>query len=193
MYDDIWISKYRPSTDWEGQKNKKQCMIWFFLFTSSLRRWWRWHQSDLPSLTKWSRHSCHSMENIIFRDWIWIFSQNEYSHNLSNADRLDITPYFSCPTIKFWQHQFFVSFFWCLEKLWCCVCVRTWWDIWGTQCHFMGGGSGESTDFLSGSFSVFCNNWLTNLEHNLKREWYGRYFPNGEFNRPLNPNWEIHL
>ena len=134
-------------------------------------------------------HICQSLSKILMFKPRW--PTGSARDRSTPGDQLVFT--IKCPSNLLNVFHNVVSFFWCLEKLWCCVCVRTWWDIWGTQCHFMGGGSGESTDFLSGSFSVFCNNWLTNLEHNLKREWYGRYFPNGEFNRPLNPNWEIHL
>ena len=54
-------------------------MILSFLVVTMTQEW-------LSSLTKWSRHRCHWMGNIIFPDWIWIFPQNEYSHNLSHTE-----------------------------------------------------------------------------------------------------------
>ena len=188
MYDDIWISKYRPSTDWEGQKNKKQCIIWFFLFTlmEMTLEWFTFFNKMEPSQLPFNgKYNLPRLNLDIFTKWIFTQSLKRWSTWYYTIFFLPYNKVLAASVLCFLFLVFGKTLMLCL--------LRTWWDIWGTQCHFMGGGSGESTDFLSGSFSVFCNNWLTNLEHNLKREWYGRYFPNGEFNRPLNPNLEIHL
>ena len=78
--------------------------------------WWRWQiffnkmdRSQLPFNGKWIPHSCHSMENIIL-----------ILHHIFPA----------CPTIKFWQHQLFASFF-----LFSCP-GRGIWNVWGVKAIF---------------------------------------------------------
>ena len=187
-----WTNGEKRQVPVEKIRNKKQCIIWFFLFTlmEMTLEWFTFFNKMEPSQLPFNgKYNLPRLNLDISTKWIFTQSLKYWSTWYHIIFFLPYNKVLAASVLCF----LFFSFFWCLEKLWCCVCLRTWWDIWGTQCHFMGGGSGESTDFLSGSFSVFCNNWLTNLEHNLKREWYGRYFPNGEFNRPLNPNWEIRL
>ena len=77
------------------------------------------------------------------------------------------TPYFWSTTIHF--KQFFASFslFWCLEKLWCCVlCAR----YMRHSVPFYGRWVGREHRFSFGIISeaYFCNNWLPNLQHNLR-------------------------
>ena len=205
MNHDVWISKYRPSTNWDGQNHVIMFDMMPALSTFCLKVFFLHFHIEISMVIIFLKHngavtmshSCHSKENIIFPNWIWIFShRTEFWHFFDTCDfsrilkkienSISYLPYFTFFWKKHWQCfrakyiLYLKKMILCLrarnilhlKKNWYCVCVR---DIWGTQCHFMGRGSAESTDFFSGSFSQSISETIDcPILNTIKgREWYG--------------------
>ena len=134
-----------------------------FLFESFLSTFSYWDiNGDYLLKTQWSRHNVAQLPfkgkynlsklnlDIFTEDGIFtLLTLVIFSLILKKIETsISYPPYFTFfgKTLTVFSCKIYITF----EKNWYCVCVR---DIWGTQCHFMGRGSAESTDFFSGSFS----------------------------------------